>query len=84
MASGQSGVLGLAGLAHPGHPTQIYELIAALVFGCVAVWLTPRRGPAGRRVAAGVPFLVLTLGFTLFRVAEYFLRPRSPAATEPS
>jgi phosphatidylglycerol---prolipoprotein diacylglyceryl transferase len=77
LVSGESGLLGLTGL-RPVHPTQIYEMIAALVFGGLAVWLI-----LGRRVAAGVPFLVFALGFTLFRVAEYYLRPRSLTATQP-
>ncbi len=87
LVSGQSGLLGFTGLVHPVHPTQIYEMIAALVFGGLAVWLMLRRRPAAPgalHVAPGAPFLVFALGFTLFRVAEYFLRPRSLTATEPS
>jgi phosphatidylglycerol:prolipoprotein diacylglycerol transferase len=93
LASGQSGVLGFAGLVRPVHPTQIYELLAALVFCAVALSLKPRRRPAGsgeaagapdrRRTVAGLPFLVFMLGFTLFRVAEYYLRPRPLTATGP-
>jgi len=78
LVSGQRGLLGFTGLVHPVHPTQIYEMIAALVFGGLAAWLMLRR-----RVAAGVPFLVFALGFTLFRVAELYLRPRSLTATQP-
>ena len=99
VASGQSGVLGLTGLVRPVQPTQIYELLAALVLCAVALGLVPRRRQAGalsrgdlgeaagaprrRRAAAGLPFLVFILGFTLFRVVEYYLRPRSLTATEP-
>jgi phosphatidylglycerol:prolipoprotein diacylglycerol transferase len=99
LTSGQSGVLGFTGLVRPVHPTQIYELIAALVFCGVALWLMPRRRsaagalPAGSREAGGakclrrsvdgLPFLVFILGFTLFRVAEYYLRPRPLTATGP-
>jgi len=86
LVSGQSGLLGFTGLVQPVHPTQIYEMIAALVFGGLAVWLMLGRrlsAPGASRVAAGVPFLVFALGFTLFRVAEYYLRPRSLTATEP-
>jgi phosphatidylglycerol---prolipoprotein diacylglyceryl transferase len=99
LASGQSGVLGFTGLVRPVHPTQIYELIAALVFCGVALWLMPRRRSAGgappagsgaagnakglRRSVDGLPFLVFILGFTLFRVAEYYLRPRPLTATGP-
>ena len=78
LVSGPSGLLGFTGLVHPVHPTQIYEMIAALVFGGLAVGLMLRR-----RVAAGVPFLMFALGFTLFRVAEYYLRPRALTATQP-
>ena len=99
LGTGQSGVLGFTGFVRPVHPTQIYELIAALVLCGVALWLMPRHRsvgsapPAGSGVAAGgagrhravdgLPFLVFILGFTLFRVAEYYLRPRSLAATAP-
>ena len=89
LVSGQTGLLGFTGLVHPVHPTQIYEMIAALMFGGLAAWLMLRRRsgaggpPRASRVAAGVPFLVFALGFTLFRVAEYYLRPRSLTATEP-
>jgi phosphatidylglycerol---prolipoprotein diacylglyceryl transferase len=99
LVSGQSGVLGFTGLVRPVHPTQIYELIAALLLCGVALWLMPRRRSAGgalpagsreaggapgrRRSVEGLPFLVFILGFTLFRVAEYYLRPRSLTATGP-
>jgi phosphatidylglycerol:prolipoprotein diacylglycerol transferase len=99
LASGQSGVLGFTGLVRPVHPTQIYELMAALVFCAVALWLMPRRRLAGgappagsgaaggakglRRSFDGLPFLAFILGFTLFRVAEYYLRPRPLTATGP-
>ena len=104
VASGQSGVLGFAGRVLPVHPTQIYELMAAVVLCAVAVWLmrgrrraggAPEAGGAspahereaavasGRGSAAGVPFLAFMLGFTLFRVAEYYLRPRPLTANEP-
>ena len=33
--------------------------------------------------AVGVPFLVFMLGFTFFRVAELYLRPRLPGASGP-
>ena len=105
LASGQSGVLGFTGLVRPVHPTQIYELIVALLLCAVAVWFMVgpgeaagapaarfgeaggaqvRRRASGRwRPAAGAPFLVFMLGFTLFRVAEYYLRPRPLTATGP-
>jgi phosphatidylglycerol:prolipoprotein diacylglycerol transferase len=101
LATGETGLLGFAGLVRPVHPTQIYEIIAAVVVGAVAVWLMlrgPRATPAvgverggapraaarvRRVIAEGVPFLVLILGFTLFRVAEYYLRPLPWTANEP-
>jgi phosphatidylglycerol:prolipoprotein diacylglycerol transferase len=98
-ATGRTGVLGLTGLVHPVHPTQLYEMLAALVVGGVAMWLMgphpaapgasagagPARRTAGHlRVPAGVGFLAFALGFTLFRVAELFLRPRSLGVTAPA
>jgi phosphatidylglycerol---prolipoprotein diacylglyceryl transferase len=106
LASGESGLLGFAGLVRPVHPTQIYEMIAALLFGGIAIWLMfkwrpvagrstggaidreaaagdPRRGPRASPFVPGVPFLVFLLGFTLFRVPEYYLRARSLTATDP-
>jgi prolipoprotein diacylglyceryltransferase len=93
LVSGQTGVLAFAGLVRPVHPTQIYESMAALVCCAVALSLKPRRRPTGsseaagtpdrRRSVAGLPFLVFALGFTLFRVAEFFLRPRPLTATGP-
>ena len=86
LVSGQNGLLGFTGLVRPVHPTQIYEMFAALLFGGLAVWFMLGRRASERgasRVAAGVPFLVFALGFTVFRVAEYYLRPRSLTATQP-
>ncbi len=101
LATGQTGLLGFTGLVRPVHPTQIYEMIAAVFFGALAVWLMlrGRRKPGFAEVsgggapqaaapvrwfaAAGVPFLVFILGFTLFRVAEYYLRPLPSTANEP-
>ena len=98
VATGRGGVLGIAGHVLPVHPTQIYELIAALVLCAVSVLLMRGRRPAGgaepagagepaaasgRQSVAGLPFLVFMLGFTLFRVAEYYLRPLPLTASEP-
>jgi hypothetical protein len=67
-------------------------MLAALALGCAAVWLMLRfaggrrasgRLTKGRRLPDGVAFLVLALGFTLFRVGELYLRPRALGATEP-
>jgi phosphatidylglycerol:prolipoprotein diacylglycerol transferase len=81
--TGQTGVLGLAGLVEPVHPTQVYEMIAAVLLATGALWLS-RRGRSRRGWGeTGVPFLAFALGFTLFRMANYFLRARLPSATVP-
>jgi phosphatidylglycerol---prolipoprotein diacylglyceryl transferase len=61
-ATGESGILGFAGFVLPVHPTQIYEMMAAVMFGGVAMclMLRRRRAPLGggappRRAAAGPP-----------------------------
>lgn len=55
----------------PGiHPTQIYELLAALIITMVIVFLIRKKTPQG------VPFLVFTLLFATFRwVNSYFRIP---------
>ncbi len=40
--TGRSGLLGFAGLVKPVHPTQVYEMIAAVVLCTLAVWLLRR------------------------------------------
>lgn len=77
---GKTGLLGLltgGEAAQPVHPTQLYELAAALVLGGLAVWSMRRRHPDG------VPFLVFALGFTLFRLGNNFLRVQLPTFTLP-
>jgi phosphatidylglycerol---prolipoprotein diacylglyceryl transferase len=98
VATGQTGLSGLAGAVAPVHPTQLYEIIAALVIGGAAltigggalvlggtgVRLASRRD--GRRawfVTSGVPFLVFVLGFTLFRLGDDFLRAKPPSTSAP-
>ena len=56
------------------HPTQLYELAAALVLA-VAAGLAARRG-----APAGVPALLFAAGFLLFRAANQLLRPTPPDA----
>lgn len=81
--SGTQGLLtSFAGVVAPVHPTQLYEVAGALVFGGVALWLMGRG--RGRAVADGVPFLVYALGFTLVRLGNHFLRARQPVVTAPA
>jgi len=75
--SGKTGILGLAGVVRPVHPTQLYELGAALVLGAVALALMRRA------TNDGVAFLVFALGFTVFRLGNGFLRARLDVITVP-
>jgi prolipoprotein diacylglyceryltransferase len=59
------------------HPTQLYELAAALVFGALAVWSMRKRHPEGVR------FLGFALGFTLFRLGNNLLRVQLPTFILP-
>jgi phosphatidylglycerol:prolipoprotein diacylglycerol transferase len=80
LLQGKTGVLDLltgTETVQPVHPTQLYELTAALVFGALAVWSMRRRHPDG------VPFLGFALGFTLFRFGSNFLRMQLPTFTLP-
>jgi phosphatidylglycerol:prolipoprotein diacylglycerol transferase len=84
VATGESGLLGFTGLVLPVHPTQLYEMGAALAFGGLALWMMCSRDPHGRpRFPDGLPFLVFALGFTLFRLGNTFLRAVLPQATAP-
>jgi phosphatidylglycerol:prolipoprotein diacylglycerol transferase len=62
----------------PVHPTQLYELAAALIVAAVALGLMRRRAPAG------VPFLAAALAYTAFRLPNEFLRAQSLTATAPA
>jgi phosphatidylglycerol:prolipoprotein diacylglycerol transferase len=85
LATGKTGLLGFAGAVRPVHPTQLYELIAALVFGAVAIWLLRRRDGQGAPLTpSGVPFLAFALGFTLFRLGNNFLRAQLPTIATPA
>ena len=78
---GKTGPLGLltgAAPVQPTHPTQLYELTAALAFGALAVWLAWRHSPDG------IPFLTFALGFTLFRLGNNFVRVQLPTFTLPA
>jgi phosphatidylglycerol:prolipoprotein diacylglycerol transferase len=72
-----TGLLHVSDAAVAVHPTQLYELIAAL--GCAAIALRlPRRG-----AAPGLPALAFAATFLLFRAGNQTLRVPSPAATVP-
>lgn len=75
------------------HPTQLYEMSAAVALAALAWWLGRRtrvadeaEAPgAGARpaVADGVPALVFAIGFTLVRLGNGFLRVRQSTITAP-
>lgn len=84
LTAGQTGLLGFAGVVRPVHPTQVYEMIAAVLMGALAVWLMRRQGAGGSRFGgSGLPFLAFALGFTLFRAGDHFLRAQLPSVTAP-
>jgi phosphatidylglycerol:prolipoprotein diacylglycerol transferase len=78
VASGQTGFGGLmSGAVLPVHPTQAYEMLAAVLLAGAALLLVRRHA------AEGVPFLVFATGFTLFRLANGFLRVRQEVLSAP-
>lgn len=82
---GRTGVLGLAGMTHPVHPTQLYEALAAVVLASLAFGFLGRRDSQGQgRFGTGIPFLAFALGFTLFRLANSFLRAPLPTTSVPT
>jgi phosphatidylglycerol:prolipoprotein diacylglycerol transferase len=91
VATGQTGLSGLAGAVAPVHPTQLYEIIAALVIGGAALALgggarrlmRRREGRGAAFIPSGAPFLVFILGFTLFRLGDDFLRAKPPSSSVP-
>ncbi|MCX8033548.1 MAG: prolipoprotein diacylglyceryl transferase [Thermoleophilia bacterium] len=85
LASGQTTLPGLSGPLRPVHPTQIYEALAAVVllpFALFLARLLRRRVPLGS--TDGAAFLVFALGFTLFRLANHFLRVLPANSVLPS
>lgn len=72
-----TGLLQVSDAAVPVHPTQLYELVAAL--GCAAVGLRLR----ARGAAPGVPALSFAAVFLVFRAGNQVLRVSSPGATFP-
>lgn len=61
------------------HPTQLYELAAALLLGAAATALM-----CSGRVPDGVPFLAFAIGFTLFRLGDWYLRAPVNGAAAPA
>lgn len=72
-----TGLLHVPDAAVPVHPTQLYELVAAL--GCAAIALRLRR----RGAAPGVPALAFAAAFLVFRAGNQALRVPPPAAAFP-
>jgi phosphatidylglycerol:prolipoprotein diacylglycerol transferase len=72
-----TGLLLVSDATVPVHPTQLYELVAAL--GCAAIALRLRR----RGAAPGVPALAFAAVFLVFRAGSQVLRVPPPAATLP-
>lgn len=78
LAHGTGGILGTAlGIVRPVHPTQLYEMLAALLLGLLAWGLSKRTPP-------GAPFLAFALGFTLFRLGNGFLRWQLSVISAPA
>ncbi len=75
---GRTGILAAFGHVEPVHPTQLYELLAAVLLAALALWLS-----RSSHVASGIPFLAFALGFTLFRLGNGLLRVRQPVITAP-
>jgi phosphatidylglycerol:prolipoprotein diacylglycerol transferase len=70
--SGQISLFGLAASPEPVHPTQLYEIAAAVACAALALFL-------GRRGALpGIPALAFAAGFVLFRGANQLLRAPLP------
>ena len=74
---GGDGFLGIMGVVEPVHPTQLYEIVAALVLLAIVAVLIRRHLPDG------VAFLSFALGFTLFRLLNGLLRARQSVITAP-
>jgi phosphatidylglycerol:prolipoprotein diacylglycerol transferase len=79
LLSGQTGILGMAGGVHPVHPTQLYEVGAALLLAAGALLWQRWRG-----LPDGVGFLAFAIGFTLFRAANGVLRVPLPDEGTPA
>ncbi len=55
------------------HPTQLYELLAALFITLIVIYLIKKKTPTG------VPFLTFALLFSLFRFFNSYLRIPAPS-----
>lgn len=78
LQEGQTGfVAALTGSVQPVHPTQFYEMLAAVALGALALPLLRRNLPDG------VAFLTFAGGFTAVRLANGFLRARQDVITAP-
>lgn len=76
--TGWTGVLAAFGRVDPVHPTQIYEMAAAVILAAVAIWVMQQP-----RLAEGTASLTFAFGFTLFSFGNGFLRARQPGITAP-
>ncbi len=77
LLEGQIPLFGVVTAPQAVHPTQLYELSAAVLLALAA------RRVAGRGAAPGVPALVFATGFLAFRAANQALRVPSPGLTLP-
>lgn len=76
--TGRTGILAAFGHVDPVHPTQLYEMAAAVILAAVAIWVMQRR-----RLAEGTASLTFAFGFTLFSFGNGFLRARQSGFTAP-
>jgi phosphatidylglycerol---prolipoprotein diacylglyceryl transferase len=72
-----SGAIGLFDAPLPIHPTQMYEAIAAILGGLIALWILRRK------FADGNAFLVFALWFTSFRWANRYFLSAPASLAEP-
>lgn len=63
---------------NPVHPTQAYEMIAAVFGGFLAAWCLKKKMPEGTAIT------VFALWFAAFRFGNYFLRTPSPTFSAPA
>jgi phosphatidylglycerol:prolipoprotein diacylglycerol transferase len=81
---GQTGLLNsfVGGtVMQPVHPTQLYEMLGAVVAGVLALVLLKR---GGARMPDGVAFLAFAAGFTAVRLLNDFVRVRQDVITAPA
>ncbi len=62
----------------PVHPTELYELVAALALSGLASFLTKKHAPTG------IPFLSFVILFSFFRLGNSFLRVTPPFFDAPT